>query len=222
MLDISRHKDLYQKMSDKLNDSRILVAGSGGLGNIVLQNLVRLGFKNILIYDYKEIDPPDLNRQILFDSENIGKKKTEVAKQKLLKINPLCNIEVCDEKITKETKIKEKIDLIFDCVDNVETRFILDEIAHKLNVPLIHGAVEGYRGQITVIYPGKTKSLREIFLGYQSPKNPQVIAPTVFIAGSIQVSEALKILNNDFKNSLINKILIFDINYNEFEIINLK
>ncbi|MBO8140285.1 MAG: HesA/MoeB/ThiF family protein [Thermosipho sp. (in: Bacteria)] len=222
MLDISRHIDLYKKLSDKLNNSHIFVAGAGGLGSVVLQNLVRLGFKNIIIYDHKEIDPPDLNRQILYDSKDIGKKKTLVARKKLLKINPLCNIKVFEEKITKNTKFNGKIDLIFDCVDNIETRFILDEFAHRLNIPLIHGAVQEYRGQITVIYPGKTKSLRELFLGYSSPKNPQVLPPTVFITGSLLVSEALKILNKDFENSLINKILFFDIFYNDFEVIKLK
>ena len=134
----------------------------------------------------------------------------------------MCNIKVFEEKITKNTKFNGKIDLIFDCVDNIETRFILDEFAYRLNIPLIHGAVQEYRGQITVIYPGKTKSLRELFLGYSSSKNPQVLPPTVFITGSLLVSEALKILNKDFENSLINKILFFDIFYNDFEVIKLK
>ncbi|MDK2886265.1 MAG: molybdopterin-synthase adenylyltransferase [Thermosipho sp. (in: thermotogales)] len=221
MLDISRHINLVKNILDKLNYSRILVVGAGGLGTVVLENLVRLGFKNIIIYDYKEIDPPDLNRQILYDSEDIGKIKVSISKEKLLNINPLCNIEVFNEQINKNTNFDQEIDLIFDCVDNIETKFILDEIAQKFKIPLIHAAVEEFRGQITVIYPGKTKTLRDIFLGYTSRQCIQVLPPSVFIAASLQVSEAIKILSNDFENSLINKILFFDILHNEFEIINL-
>jgi len=221
MLDISRHINLVKNILDKLNYSRILVVGAGGLGTVVLENLVRLGFKNIIIYDYKEIDPPDLNRQILYDSEDIGKIKVSISKEKLLKINPLCNIEVFNEQINKNTNFDQEIDLIFDCVDNIETKFILDEIAQKFKIPLIHAAVEEFRGQITVIYPGKTKTLRDIFLGYTSRQCIQVLPSSVFIAASLQVSEAIKILSNDLENSLINKILFFDILHNEFEIINL-
>ncbi|APT74899.1 hypothetical protein SU69_06875 [Thermosipho melanesiensis] len=63
--------------------------------------------------------------------------------------------------------------------------------------------------------------MREIFLGYAFPKSPQVLPPSVFITASIQGSEALKVLNNDFENSLINKILFFDILHNDFEIVHM-
>ncbi|SHH18682.1 HesA/MoeB/ThiF family protein [Thermosipho atlanticus] len=222
MLDVSRHIKLYQKLSHKIKNSNILVAGAGGLGSTVLQNLVRIGFKNITIYDPKEIDPPDLNRQILFDSTDIGKSKVQVAKEKLLKINPECNIDIFPEKITKHTKLNKHFDIIFDCLDNTESRFDLDELSLKYKVPLIHGSVEEYRGEITVIYPGITKSLKEIFLGYYSTQCWQVIPPTVLIAASFQVSEGLKILEGNFEDALLNKILFFDILHNDFEIINVK
>ncbi|APT74900.1 hypothetical protein BW47_07205 [Thermosipho melanesiensis] len=84
-----------------------------------MENLVRLGFKNIIIYyDYKEIDLSDLNRQVLYNSKDIGKRKVFVSKENLLKINLSCNIEIFNEKITKS--FDQEIDLIFDCADNLE------------------------------------------------------------------------------------------------------
>ncbi|MBO8160492.1 MAG: HesA/MoeB/ThiF family protein [Thermosipho sp. (in: Bacteria)] len=220
MLDITRHQKLIEDISDKIYNSNILIAGAGGLGSTVLENLIRIGFRNITIFDPKKIDPPDLNRQILYDQSDIGKEKVLIAKEKLLRINPECNITIFQEKFPGNSHFNAKCDLAFDCLDNIESRFILDDFCQINKIPLIHAAVEEYKGQITIIYPGKTKSLKQILTGASTPIQPQVLPPTVIIAASIQVSEALKILKNDFENSLLNKMLLFNIYYNDFEIIN--
>ncbi|ANQ54650.1 MULTISPECIES: HesA/MoeB/ThiF family protein [Thermosipho] len=92
---ISRHEKLIDK---NILSKKILVAGAGGLGLTNLELLVRLGFKNIVVYDPKSIDPPDLNRQILFDYFDVNKQKVIIAKEKLKRINPNCNVEIFAQK----------------------------------------------------------------------------------------------------------------------------
>ncbi|EKF49879.1 UBA/THIF-type NAD/FAD binding protein [Thermosipho africanus H17ap60334] len=217
MLDISRHKKLISGLN--LKNIKILVAGAGGLGSTVLNNLVRFGFENIIIYDPKMIDPPDLNRQILYNQEDLYQNKAFTALKKLKKINPNCNIKAIDKALSSH--FNEKVDIAFDCMDNIEGRLVLEKICKKLQIPMIHGAVQEFSGQVTVIVPGITTSLLDIYEGFDIPKTPQVFPPTVLVTASIQVSEAIKILKDDFKNALINKILFFNLLYNDFEILQL-
>ncbi|ONN26917.1 hypothetical protein XJ44_06380 [Thermosipho affectus] len=109
--------------------------------------------------------------------------------------------------------------MIFDCLDNIEGRLILDDLSHKLNIPLIHGAVERFSGQITVILPNVTKSLLNILKGYVFPTTPQVFPPAVLITASFQVLEAIKILSGNLEDALVNKLLFFDLQDNYFETI---
>ncbi|KLO23720.1 MULTISPECIES: HesA/MoeB/ThiF family protein [unclassified Marinitoga] len=216
----SRHKNLYNNF-EKIRNSKVLVAGAGGLGSNVLMNLSRLGIGEIHIFDSGILDMPDLNRQILYDIEDLGKKKVFVAKEKLTKINPDIEIHIHDEKIEENT-ILPSVDIAIDCFDNFESRKILDKKIHEINIPLIHGGVERFFGQVTDIIPGKTKSLREILGNIEDSKEIKLVVPySVSIIASLQVNEAIKILLGDYKNALINKMLIMDLTFNSFDIIDL-
>ncbi len=216
-----RHRELFEDF-DRIQKSKILVCGAGGLGSNVLQLISRIGIGEIYVYDDGILDEPDLNRQILYDTQDIGKKKVVAAREKLSKINPKIKYHFYDERITKDT-VLPKVDVVVDCLDNFTSRKILDAKIQRSKTPLIHGGVEGFYGQITTILPGKTKTLNEILSGIKDSKNVKLVAPyTVSLMASIQVSEAIKVILKDYKNALLNKLLIIDLRFNSFDIIELR
>ncbi|KAF2956468.1 HesA/MoeB/ThiF family protein [Marinitoga sp. 38H-ov] len=216
----SRHINLYNNFS-KIRESKILVAGAGGLGSNVLQHLVRLGIGEIYIYDDGVVDMPDLNRQILYTPKDLGKEKVFVAKERLLGINPDIEIHIFNEKIMENTELPD-VDVAIDCFDNFKSRKILDKKIHEKNIPLIHGGVERFYGQVTDIIPGKTKKLIDILGDIEDTDEVKLVTPyAVSIIASLQVSEAMKIIFEDYKNALLNKILVVDLLFNNFDILEL-
>ncbi|SHF25049.1 Molybdopterin or thiamine biosynthesis adenylyltransferase [Marinitoga hydrogenitolerans DSM 16785] len=221
ILRYNRHVKLYKNF-EKIRESKVLVAGAGGLGCNVLMHLSRLGVGELYIYDDGIVDMPDLNRQILYDIEDLGKTKVFVAKEKLNKINPYIKIHIFNEKITNKTTLPD-VNVAIDCFDNFESRKILDKKIHEKKIPLIHGGVERFFGQVTDIIPGKTKTLREILGNIKDSKEIKLVVPySVSIIASIQVSETMKLIFEDYENMLINKMLIVDLYFNSFEVIELK
>lgn len=217
----TRHMNLYKEF-EKIRNSKILVAGAGGLGSNALEHLVRLGVGEIYIYDDGILDMPDLNRQILYTPEDLGKEKVFVAKEKLQEINPDVEVHIHNERITESTKLPN-VDIIIDCLDNFGSRKILDRKIHEKNIPLIHGGVERFYGQVTDIIPGKTKTLRDILGDVKDTDEIKYVTPyAVSVIASIQVSEAMKLICGDYDNALINKLLIVDLYFNSFDIIELK
>ena len=209
----------------KIKKASVMVAGAGGLGSTVLNLLVRLGVGTIHFFDFAGIDLPDLNRQILYNSENIGEPKCKIALENLKKINPEIEIIAHCEKITKKTEIP-KTDLVFDCLDNFTSRYILDDLIYPKGIPMIHAGVSSYFGQLTVILPGKTECLRRVIsvdaTKFDEKINKNIFPPLVTTMASLQVSEGIKYLTDDFNNLLYGKILVIDLLSNSFDTINIK
>ncbi|MFO7829458.1 MAG: HesA/MoeB/ThiF family protein [Bacteroidales bacterium] len=219
----SRHMNLLGKMKfTKISKASVMVAGVGGLGSTVLNLLVRLGVGTIHFFEFAEIDLPDLNRQILFNTENIGAAKCKIALENLKKINPNIKIIAHCEKITKKTEIPT-VDLVFDCLDNFSSRYILDDLIFSKGISMVHAGVSTYFGQLTVIIPGKTECLRKTIPldaeKFDKTIDKEIFPPVVTTMASLQVSEGIKYLTNDFDNLLFGKILIIDLLSNSFDII---
>ena len=213
-----RHKELLRECFEKIRNSKILIAGVGGLGSTVAELAARTGFRDIYLVDYKEVDEPDLNRQILYTKSDIGTKKLDAAEKKLREITDV-NVIKIREKIDESFKIPD-VDIVVDCLDNFKARYILEEKAFRKRIPFVHGGVKGYAGQVTTIYPHKTKRLKEIFGDIEDDVNPPQIFPAVVtLIGSIQLSEAVKIICGDEDGSLINRLLVVDLSINAFDLI---
>ncbi len=213
-----RHRELLGSCFEKISDSGILIAGVGGLGSTVAELSVRTGFKNIYLVDYKEVDEPDLNRQILYTKKDIGNLKLNSAEKRLKEIADV-NIVKINKRIDENFDIPD-VDVIIDCLDNFKTRYILEEKAFKKKIPFVHGGVKGYAGQVTVVYPHKTKRLKEIFGEIEDEINPpQVFPAVVTLVGSIQISEAVKIICGNEDGSLMNRLLVVDLSINSFDLI---
>ena len=123
----------------KLKNSKVALFGLGGVGSYVLEACVRVGIGNFVLVDKDEVDITNLNRQIIATRKTIGKPKVEVAKERILEINPEANVEIYQEFFMPETKgiLDESIDYIVDAVDTVTAKIELVVRANKLNIPII-------------------------------------------------------------------------------------
>ncbi len=186
---------------EKLKKAKVLVAGAGGLGSPVSTYLTIAGVGKIILADFDSVDPSNLNRQFLHHEKDIGRLKIESAKEKLLSMNPDIEVETIAEMLTEsnlETLVPE-CDIIVDALDNLETRHILNRLAIKRKIPLIHGAVTGYDGQVTTIVPGKTPCFYCIFPRISKKEVFPILGATPGIIGSIQANEAIKFLTGQGK-----------------------
>lgn len=124
---------------EKLHSKKIAIFGIGGVGSFVLEGLVRAGIQNFILVDKDEVDITNLNRQIIATHTTIGKPKVEVAKQRVLDINPNAKVEIYKEFFMPETKgiLDSSIDYIVDCVDTVTAKIELVVRANKMNISII-------------------------------------------------------------------------------------
>ena len=182
---------------ERIRDANVFIAGAGGLGSPSAIYLAAAGIGKIVITDFDTIDPSNLNRQILHWSDDVARTKIDSAREKLVKINPDVEIEVIAEKIDEDnaSELVGGSDLIVDAMDNFRARYLLNKVAIARNIPLFHGAVHGFVGQVTTVIPGGTACLRCIF-----PDDPPegvfpIIGATCGVVASIQVTEVLKYIS---------------------------
>lgn len=123
----------------KLQNSKVAIFGLGGVGSYVLEGLARAGVSNFVLIDKDTVDITNINRQIIATHSTVGKPKVEVAKQRVIEINPNANIEIFQEFFlpTTEGIIDNSLDYIIDCIDTVTSKIELIVRANKLNIPII-------------------------------------------------------------------------------------
>ena len=216
----SRHLLLLGAESQrKLGKTRVLVAGVGGLGSFIAIHLASLGVGFVRIVDRDVVEPSDLNRQVLYTPNDIGKPKAKVACERLREYNPSIEVECLCRDLSRELldDIVKDVDVVFDALDNWSSRHLLNEYAVRHRKPLIHGGVYGFYGEVATIVPGETPCLYCIHPRIEDFRRPiPVISPVVSIVASMQVMEFLKLvlgLGTILKNSL----LFIDMLRNRFE-----
>ncbi len=214
-----------EKGQEKLKSATVLVAGAGGLGSAALYYLVAAGIGKLIVIDDGLVELSNLQRQILYTIDDIGKPKVLVAAEKLRKLNPHVEIIPVNKRITKESleEYIEDIDIVVDALDNWETRAVLDSVCYKNNIPYVHAGVEGFYGQITFIIPGKTPCLRCIFPMTKSGEKKviPVVSTTPGILGVLEANEVIKFIVG-VGEVLSNKLLVYNGLYNMFEVIEIK
>lgn len=119
-----------------IQNKKILIAGLGGVGGTVFEALVRTGFVKFVIVDYDRVSISNLNRQILYVHQDLGKLKVDVAKEKAIKINPNIEVSVLPIKINEDFSI-DNVDFIVDCVDDIFAKIQLVKIAQNNNIPIV-------------------------------------------------------------------------------------
>ncbi len=212
----------------KLLKAKVFILGVGGLGSPVSMYLASAGIGTIGLADFDKVELSNLQRQILFDQKNINKSKVQVAKKKLLSINPNLKINIYKKKITKLNvdKIISNYDVIVDGSDNFPTKYLINDSCVKNKKTLVSGAIQGFEAQITSI-KGWLKSknnpcYRCIFPEIKKLNNNDncrnfgVIGGVAGITGSFQSVEVLKNILNIGK-PLVGKLVILDLLNNQFK-----
>lgn len=196
---------------DALSRSTVCIVGAGGLGSPVATYLALAGIGGLILADDDIVQESNLNRQFLHATRDIGRQKVYSAAGTLQALNPDLTITACPERICSENveRFVQDADIIVDCTDNFETRYLLNGACMRLQVPLVHGAVEGYGGQMTTIIPGKTPCLSCLFPRAPPRKETPVIGATAGVIGCMQALEVIKYLTGS-DHLMTNRLLIWD------------
>ena len=203
----------------KISLSKVFIVGAGGLGCPVADLLCRAGVGEIGIIDYDKVSLSNLNRQTLFNTNDINKYKVDVLKKKLKNTNPLVKINIYKKKIDKKNvdKIISKYHIIVDASDNFDTKFLLNNKSFEFKKKLVVGAISKYDGHIFSFNfnSRKTSCLKcfyqtEITDEFLDCESEGVLGTIAGIVGNIQANEVIKkILKLD--NSLDSSILIINL-----------
>ena len=127
---------LGEENFNRIQDKVIAIFGLGGVGGTALEALARTGFQHFLIIDFDKVDATNLNRQILYTSKDVGRNKTEAAKERILSINPDADIKAFNVK-AQEFDFNQKIDYIVDAIDDVDGKLFLLRMAQEKGIPQI-------------------------------------------------------------------------------------
>ena len=200
----------------KLQESKILVVGAGGLGCAVLPYLAAAGVGMIGIVDGDKIELSNLHRQVLYTDKSIGAYKAQEAENHLKSLNSAVKVESCPVFLTEENvdNLISGYDLVIDATDNTEVRYTLDEACRMSKKPMIYGSIFRFQGQVSVFNYQGGPSYRSLF-----PEEEQsllncaeagVLGTTVGTIGMLQANEALKIILG-IGEILSGKILIYNL-----------
>lgn len=214
-------KELYRRQiaiagwgiegQNKLRDSRVFVAGAGGLGSAVLYYLAVAGVGSITVCDADNIELSNLNRQILHPHKSIGMAKADSAAMSLAETNPYITVTGVRDRITQDNAeaLVGRADLIIDCLDNHETRHFLNHVSVKRGMPMVHAGVSDFHGQITFLHPPKTPCLACFYPLESERREIPVVGCTPAVLGSLEAMEALKYLTG-IGETLKGRLLLFD------------
>ncbi len=208
-----------KKGQEKLSRSYVVVIGCGALGSIISTSLVRAGVAKVRIIDRDFIEYHNLQRQLLFDEEDIRDNlpKAIAAERHLKKINSSINIEgiVADVNFTNIESLIGGADVVLDGLDNYEARFLINDVSLKLNIPWIYGGAIASFGMMKVIIPHETSCFRCLIeelppsSTIMTCDTAGVISPAPFIVGSLQTVEALKLLTGS--NEINKDLTVIDV-----------
>lgn len=224
---IKTENTCYDELNKKLSEAKVLIIGAGGLGSPVLLGLSMAGIGTLGLVDSDKVELSNLNRQVLHSISRIGIPKAESAKFFLMKINPKLNINTYVEDLT-ENNVNEIIadyDLVVSAVDNIQTRYLINDSCYFMKKAVIEAGVLRFDGTNTTIIPDKGHCYRCLYpnLGSSgmSCSETGVLGAVPGVMGFIQAAEAFKVITGVGK-TLKNKILLFDGLEMEFNIIDLE
>jgi len=201
----------------KLLRSRTAVVGLGGLGGSVFEMLLRWGVGSLAVLDHDAFTDSNLNRQVLSTQNNLGTPKIEAAKLRAAEINSGIGLSAFALSADAEnlSGVIRGCGAVVDALDNIHTRFTLEDACKKEGIPLVHGAIAGFMGQVSTIYP-EDSGLEAIYgtrdvleTGAEKELGTPGVTPAAVAAW--QAAEAVKILLGR-DSTLRNKVLLFDLN----------
>jgi sulfur-carrier protein adenylyltransferase/sulfurtransferase len=210
--------EVGEKGQQKLLEARVLLIGAGGLGSPASLYLAAAGVGTLGIVDGDVVDESNLQRQIVHSTDRLGEPKVLSAKRTIEALNPDVKVEAYQERLTSdnvERILSAGWDVIVDGADNFPTRYLVNDASVWHDIPVVHGSIYRFEGQVTVFQPGVGPCYRCLF---PAPPPPE-LAPSCAeggvlgvlpgIIGSLQASEALKLVI-DAGETLTGRLLLFD------------
>ncbi len=201
----------------RLLDAHVLLIGAGGLGSPVGLYLASAGVGRITVVDFDTVELSNLQRQVIHATGDLGRPKVESARERMTALNPDCRVETVDHALEGpdlEAAVAAA-DLVVDASDNFTTRFAVNEACIRAGRPLVSGAVIRMEGQVSVFDPREEGApcyrclYRDADDSGESCARNGVLAPVVGIVGSIQATEAIKLLGGPGA-SLVGQLLLID------------
>jgi len=209
----------------RLLRSKVFIAGAGGLGGTVTELLARIGVGNIIVADGDFFEDSNINRHLLCQEKNIRRNKSQAAAERVRQINSGIEVTSLSRSVTEENaaQLIKGMDVVVDALGEIGSRFILEEAAKKERIPLVHGAIAGFYGQVTTILP-EDEGLRKIY--GSRDRAPEVGSETdlgtppttASIVASFQAQEVIKVLLRT-GHLLHNRLLNIDAESGNVEII---
>jgi molybdopterin/thiamine biosynthesis adenylyltransferase/rhodanese-related sulfurtransferase len=229
----SRHlliPEVGEEGQQKLLDAKVLLIGAGGLGSPASLYLAAAGVGRVGIVDADVVDASNLQRQIVHSTDTLGRPKVESAKRTIEALNPDVEVVAYEERLTSDNVdriLADGWDLIVDGADNFPTRYLVNDASVWHGIPVVHGSIYRFDGQVTVFAPPEGPCYRCLF---PIPPPPE-LAPSCAeggvlgvlpgIVGSLQANEALK-LALGAGDSLVGRLLLFDALRTEFTEVTLR
>mgnify|MGYP001470974526 CR=1 FL=1 len=227
----SRHLSLPEvgiKGQTKIKSSKVLVVGAGGLGSPVSLYLAAAGIGTIGMVDFDIVDESNLQRQVLFGMDQIGKSKLKSAKERLKNLNPHTNYILHDTALSSENALDiiKDYDIVVDGTDNFPTRYLVNDACVILNKPNVYGSIYRFDGQVSIFNHENGPCYRCL---YPSPPPPNLVPSCAEggvlgvlpgIIGTMQANETLKLILG-IGDLMVNRFLLFDaltFEFNELKI----
>lgn len=218
---------LGSKGQIKLLRSKVVIAGAGGLGGTVTELLARIGVGHLVVVDGESFEDSNINRHLLCQEKNLGKNKSKAAVERVKQVNSGVEVTSFSRHVTEDNaaQLIRGANVVVDALGEINARFILERAAKMEGIPLVHGAIAGFYGQVTTILP-EDEGLIRIYGARE--KAPQVGSETdlgtppttASIVASFQAQEVIKVLLGNNK-LLHNKLLTIDGESANIEIIGL-
>ena len=209
--------EVGEKGQQKLLEAKVLLLGAGGLGSPAAMYLAAAGVGTIGIIDMDVVDESNLQRQVIHNTERVGQRKVDSARQTITSLNPDVNVVTFDTRLGADNilELLSGWDAVIDGADNFPSRYLLNDASVKLGIPVIHGSIFRFEGQVTVFDPLQGPTYRD----YVPVPPPPELAPSCAeagvlgvlpgVIGSIQALETIKVILN-LGDSLRGRILAFD------------
>jgi len=201
----------------KIKAARVLIVGVGGLGSAASLYLAAAGVGTIGLIDPDVVEETNLQRQIIYATDDVGKRKIDAARDRLSRLNPNIEVETYGEAISSSNALEiiQNYDLVIDATDNFPARYLLNDACVILGKPLIYGSIFRFDGQVSVFYPKRGPCYRCL---YPEPPAPNLVPSCAEggvlgvlpgLVGTIQANEALKLIMS-IGEPLIGRLLMID------------
>ncbi|TGE34418.1 HesA/MoeB/ThiF family protein [Desulfosporosinus sp. Sb-LF] len=194
---LRNRKTLSELDQLKLATTRVAIVGCGGLGGYIAEELARIGVGKLVLIDGDRLEVSNLNRQILATELNMGQWKVEAAQERLRSVNSEVTVDAVrgwfDEE--KGPELLREVDLVFDALDSMNIRVVLERVCHQMNLPLVFASIAGWFGQLGVSLPGDFSVLSIFGRGERGVENTwgnPAFTPAVL--ASLSVAEGVKLL----------------------------